>query len=149
LEVCAGKEGGWGAVSAPAVGKGPTTPGADCAALKTDGAHTGNGLYWIGDADKAVITFCDMSGDGTVRVLDRNLHLRMSLVLTPARLKLLHACDQWHSLRVFILLTGSRCKLRPNTEGEAVGDGSAKDFAANSCFEISRNYNILTTAWEM
>jgi hypothetical protein len=35
----------------------------------------------------------------------------------PARLKLLHACDQWHS---YVLSTTSdRChhKLRPNTEG--------------------------------
>jgi hypothetical protein len=31
----------------------------------------------------------------------------------PARLKLLHACDQWLSSRV----SGSHCKLRPNAEG--------------------------------
>jgi HrpA-like RNA helicase len=31
---------------------------------------------------------------------DRNLHSRMPLVPTPACLKLLHACDQWHSSRV-------------------------------------------------
>jgi phosphoglycerate kinase len=30
-----------------------------------------------------------------------------------------HACDQWHSSRKFIPLTGLRCKLRPNTEGPA------------------------------
>jgi dihydroxyacid dehydratase/phosphogluconate dehydratase len=28
-----------------------------------------------------------------------------------------HACDQWHSSRKFIPLTGLHCKLRPNTEG--------------------------------
>jgi hypothetical protein len=33
------------------------------------------------------------------------------------RLKLLHACDQWHSSRKFAPLTGLHCKLRPNTEG--------------------------------
>jgi hypothetical protein len=43
----------------------------------------------------------------------------MPLVPTPARLKLFHACDQWHSSRMFTFtpLTGSHCKLRPNTEG--------------------------------
>jgi hypothetical protein len=35
---------------------------------------------------------------------NRKLHSRMLLILTPARLKLLHACDQWHSSRVFTLL---------------------------------------------
>jgi hypothetical protein len=33
------------------------------------------------------------------------------------RLKRYQACDQWHSSRVFAPLTGSHCKLRPNTEG--------------------------------
>jgi hypothetical protein len=47
----------------------------------------------------------------------RNLHSRMPLVPTPARLKLLHACDQWHSSRKFTFLTSSHCELRPNTEG--------------------------------
>jgi hypothetical protein len=49
---------------------------------------------------------------------DGNLHSRMPLVPTPARLKLLQACDQWHSSRKFTPLTGSHCKLRPNTEGD-------------------------------
>jgi hypothetical protein len=31
--------------------------------------------------------------------------------------KLEHACDQWHSSRVFTPLTGSHCILGPNTEG--------------------------------
>jgi hypothetical protein len=48
---------------------------------------------------------------------DRNLHSRMPLVPTPARLKLLHACNQWHSSRVSTFLTSSPCKLCPNTEG--------------------------------
>jgi hypothetical protein len=48
---------------------------------------------------------------------DRILHSRMPLAPTPARLKLLHACDQWHSSRVFTPLIGWHCKLRPNTEG--------------------------------
>jgi hypothetical protein len=46
-------------------------------------------------------------------------HSRMPLVSTPARLKLLHVCDQWHSSRAFTPLTGCHCKLRPNTEGAA------------------------------
>ena len=57
---------------------------------------------------------------GSVRCafFDRNLHSRMPLSFTPVlRLKLLHACDQWHSSRVFTPLTGPHCKLRPNTEG--------------------------------
>jgi hypothetical protein len=35
---------------------------------------------------------------------DRNLHPRMLLDPTHVRLKLLHACDQWHSSRKFTLL---------------------------------------------
>jgi hypothetical protein len=35
---------------------------------------------------------------------DRNLHSRMPLDPTHVRLKLLHACDQWHSSRVSIFL---------------------------------------------
>jgi hypothetical protein len=38
---------------------------------------------------------------------------------TPVRLKLLHACDQWHSSRVATPLTGWYCEFRPNTEGAA------------------------------
>jgi hypothetical protein len=53
-----------------------------------------------------------------VRVFGRNvLHSRIPLVPTPARLKLLHACYQWHSSRVSTFLTSSHCKLRPNTKG--------------------------------
>jgi hypothetical protein len=36
--------------------------------------------------------------------LDRNLHSVTPLVPTPARFKLVHACDQWHSSRVSIFL---------------------------------------------
>jgi kinesin family protein 6/9 len=46
-----------------------------------------------------------------------NLYSRMPLVPTPARLKLLHACDQYHSSWVFTPLTGSHCKLCRNTVG--------------------------------
>jgi hypothetical protein len=42
---------------------------------------------------------------------DRNLHSMMPLVPTPARLKLLHACVQWHSFRVFTPLTVSDCEI--------------------------------------
>jgi hypothetical protein len=49
---------------------------------------------------------------------DRNLHSRIPfLVPTPARLKLEHVCDKWHSSRVFAHRTGCHCKLRPNTGG--------------------------------
>jgi hypothetical protein len=51
-------------------------------------------------------------------LFDRKLHSRMPLSFTPLlRLKLLHACDQWHSSRVSTFLTGSHCKSRPITEG--------------------------------
>jgi hypothetical protein len=39
-------------------------------------------------------------------VFDRNVHLRVPLLPMPARLKLLHACAQWYSSRVFTPLTG-------------------------------------------
>jgi hypothetical protein len=52
-----------------------------------------------------------------VRVFDSKFHSRMPLGPTPARLKLLKACDQWHSSRVFTPLTGWHRKFRPNTEG--------------------------------
>jgi hypothetical protein len=37
---------------------------------------------------------------------------------TPARLKLLHACDQSQASRVFTFLPIDTEKLRPNTEGD-------------------------------
>jgi hypothetical protein len=46
---------------------------------------------------------------------DGNLRLRMPVVPTPARLKVDHACDQWHSTRVFTHLTGWRRRPFPNT----------------------------------
>jgi hypothetical protein len=58
------------------------------------------------------------SFSGTVRVFDRNLHSRMPLVprlLASSE----HACEQWLSSRAFTR-TGSRCKLRPNTEGTVI-----------------------------
>jgi hypothetical protein len=53
---------------------------------------------------------------------DRKLHMRMPLVLMPARLKLLHARDQWHFSRESTALTGWHCKLCPNTEGGSNAD---------------------------
>jgi hypothetical protein len=55
------------------------------------------------------------------RFSDRDLHSRMSLVPTPAGLKLLQACYQWHSSRAFTPLTGWHCKFRPNTEDGSSG----------------------------
>ena len=50
--------------------------------------------------------------------LDRNSHSRSVIEFHGfAPLKRSHACDQWHSSRVFILLTGWHCKFRPNAEG--------------------------------
>jgi hypothetical protein len=54
----------------------------------------------------------------------RTLHSRMPLVPTPLlRLKLLHACAQWHSSRKFTALTGWHCKLCPNTKGATDASG--------------------------
>jgi hypothetical protein len=51
-------------------------------------------------------------------VFDRNLQSRMPLSFTPLlRLQRCHACDQWHSSRVFPPLTGWHYKLRLNTAG--------------------------------
>ena len=44
------------------------------------------------------------------------LHSRMPLVPTPARLKLLHACDQWHSSRVSTTSYRYHRKLCRNAE---------------------------------
>jgi hypothetical protein len=64
-------------------------------------------------------TTSEKRNQGKVRCafFGRNLHSRMPLDPTHVRLKLLHACDQWHSSRKFTPLTGLHCKLRPNTEG--------------------------------
>jgi hypothetical protein len=58
----------------------------------------------------------------------RNLHSKMlPLGFTPLlRLKRCHVCDQQHSARVFTPLTGSHCKLRPNTEGPLDFNGEAQ-----------------------
>jgi diketogulonate reductase-like aldo/keto reductase len=55
---------------------------------------------------------------GMVRVFDRNSRTR-PLSFTPLRLrlKLVYACDQWHSSWVVTPLTGWHCKFCPNTEG--------------------------------
>jgi hypothetical protein len=50
----------------------------------------------------------------------------MPLDPTHVRLKLLHACNQWHSFLNFTPLTGSHCKFRPNTKGHCVGAGVAQ-----------------------
>jgi hypothetical protein len=56
----------------------------------------------------------------TVRVFTRNLALEDAIERTPARLKLLHACDQWHSSRessaliVAIMNYAEAPKVSPN-----------------------------------
>jgi hypothetical protein len=73
------------------------------------------------------------AGFGAVRVFDSNLHSRMPLIPTPLlRLKLLQACDQWHSSRASSFLTSSHCKLRPNTEGQQV-EGCNTSAGADGC----------------
>jgi hypothetical protein len=60
----------------------------------------------------------DWMGNVRCAVFDGNLHPRIPLRFTTLlHVKLLHACDQWHSSRKFNPLTGFHCKLRPNTEG--------------------------------
>jgi hypothetical protein len=86
-------------------------------------AAGGNGKYRV--AIGAIVVFFvselgQLANDAWLvrcAIFDGNLHPRMPLVPTPARLKLLQACDQWHSSRMSAPLTGSHCKLRPNTEG--------------------------------
>jgi hypothetical protein len=51
------------------------------------------------------------------RVILPFLHSNMPVYPTHVRLNLLHACGHWHSSRKVTPLTGSHCKLRPNTEG--------------------------------
>jgi hypothetical protein len=58
------------------------------------------------DDHRLQLHFAERAVDSTVCVFDRKVHLRMLLVPTPARLKLLQACDQWHSSLVSTFLTG-------------------------------------------
>jgi len=81
---------------------------------------------------------------------DRNLLSRKPLVPTPARLKLLHACDQWHSSRVFTPLTGCHCKLRANTEGEQISAHTEADKGTDTPHGPRRwlfNLTHRTTGW--
>jgi hypothetical protein len=74
---------------------------------------------------------------------DRSVHSRIPLVPMPARLKLLHACDHWHSSRMFTPYTGRHCKFRPNTEGAWAAclsthpSRSARLACANPCGALS------------
>jgi hypothetical protein len=59
-----------------------------------------------------------MGGDGCgARFSTDILHSRMPLVPTPARLKLLQACDQWYSSRVSTASYRCHRKFCPNSEG--------------------------------
>jgi hypothetical protein len=64
-----------------------------CAGDQTDCAC----LSWMTTGKKGP-SFCEIPA--RCAFLGRHLHSRMPLVLTPARLKLLHACNQWHFSRV-------------------------------------------------
>jgi aconitase B len=66
----------------------------------------------------APIFYNTMEDSGTVSAFsDRNLHSRMPLDATHVRLKLLHACDQWHSSRKFTFLPVATVNCVANTEG--------------------------------
>jgi hypothetical protein len=68
-----------------------------------------NEFSWLGASAAA----------GTVRVFRQKSTLEDAIEFHAfaLRLKLLQACDQWHSSRLSTFLTGSHCKFRPNTEG--------------------------------
>jgi hypothetical protein len=74
--------------------------------------------------------------NGTVRAFRQKFTLDDAIgfhAFAPlARLKLLHACDQWHSSSVLTPLTGSHCKFRPNTEGELHKDPQAAEAKARA-----------------
>jgi hypothetical protein len=85
----------------------------------------------------ALVSCVDKSAEQTIALnsvrctVFGNLHSRMPLVPTPALLKLLQACDQWHfseSSRAFTSLTGLHCKLLPNTEGTGLSCGTVLFF---------------------
>jgi hypothetical protein len=78
---------------------------------------------------KTLIDFAeDLSSCSSVRCsfFDRNLHSRMPLGPTPARLKRLHACDQWRASWVSTCFTSSHCKLHPTTKGKRNLDQSVE-----------------------
>jgi hypothetical protein len=61
--------------------------------------------------------------NGPVRVFRHKFTLE-DVIGSNARLKLLQACEQWHSSRVSTFLTSSHCKLCPNTEGTVFARGT-------------------------
>jgi hypothetical protein len=89
------------------------------------GRVCGGGTASVLTMDSAVFGLGALGCDCcTVRVFGRNLRSKMQLSFAPLlRLKRCHACDQCHSYRLFLPLTGWHCKSRPNTEGEWVGAG--------------------------
>jgi hypothetical protein len=62
----------------------------------------------------------------------------MQLDPTHVHLKLYHACDQWHSSRVFTPLTGWHCKFRPNTEGTAMAAMVARPTPAVGMLDLGQ-----------
>jgi hypothetical protein len=63
LELCS-KKGDWSDVSPSPLGKNAANPGSSCAALKSAGVSTGNGVYWLIAGGKTSLTYCNMIGDG-------------------------------------------------------------------------------------
>jgi hypothetical protein len=101
-----------------------------CAAADTCVVAIGSDLTWGAEGHDATnISYTvaqqklvTQAAAASCAFFDRNVHSRMTLVPTPARLKLLCVCDQWHSsesYRVLTPLTGWYRKLRPNAAGRA------------------------------
>jgi hypothetical protein len=67
--------------------------------------------------DKKFVHGARLSAEIYIRGCCLGSHACSLEALASARLKLVHACDQWHSSRLCTPLTGWHCKFRPNTEG--------------------------------
>jgi hypothetical protein len=109
----------------------PTVPNVRCSSLSSSQASLATmSRYGLNNVrcsslSSSHASLATMSRYGLTNVwcsfFGRNLHSRMPLYFTPLlRLKLLHACDQWHSslvLECSLPLTSWHCKFNPNTEG--------------------------------
>jgi hypothetical protein len=74
-----------------------------------------------------------------VRVFDRNLRSRMPLVPTHVRLKLLHACGQWHSSRVPLLLPVRTLNLIQTLKARLARRGEAPGMLRGRTFQTDLN----------
>ena len=141
LMMC-GKDGKWGNVSPPTVGRSRATPGKSCADLKKNKFDTGSGLYWLGTATKPYTAFCDMSkdgeatGDGSTK--DKPAASCLSVFTQYGTVKGT-AAKFW--LRSGKAVVQVMCVL--SLAGvEMNGDGSAVQFTASSCQMILDNFAL-------